>query len=125
MPEFKTNWVKTNFINPEDFNRIVSNLNEVRGFANPLTISLVNFNTILTTNESIVAIAKQYNRIAINSGINFGIISDDRDNFFNYYELNLIERISKEIYTREQTVAYCGQGIFCGCINSGGGYLDG
>lgn len=105
MPEFKTNWKKSDFFNAADYNRIVDNLNLpiVRATLKPLADLQVTFRTI-PQKHHFTDIRDRYNKILSSSKMK-GFNHLKGEHTFNYVELNHIEGLCNTIVQRASKTA--------------------
>ena len=113
MADFKTNWVKSDFLLPAQFNRIVSNLEEInvlalatKGSGNAQLQSLDDTISNYSANENTVYLASQFNTIEINVQLLASLVGitwirlafHPNGQFIKHGELNRLEREMEYLY---------------------------
>ena len=113
MADFKTNWAKTDYLLPAQFNRIVSNLEEInvlalatKGSGNTQLQSLDNTISNYSANENTVYLASLFNNIEINVQLLASLVGITwirlafypNGQFIKWSELNRLEREMEHLY---------------------------
>ena len=113
MAEFKTNWTKTDYLLPAQFNRIVSNLEEInvlalatKGSGNAQLQSLDDTISSYEANENTVYLASWFNNIEINVQLLASLVGITwirlafypNGQFIKHGELNRLEREMQNLY---------------------------
>ena len=113
MASFKTDWVKTDYLLPAQFNRIVSNLEEInvlalatKGSGNAQLQSLDDTVSSYEANENTVYLASQFNTIEINVQLLASLVGitwirlafHPNGQFIKHGELNRLEREMEYLY---------------------------
>lgn len=113
MADFKTNWTKTDYLLPAQFNRIVSNLEEInvmalatKGSGNAQLQSLDDTISSYEANENTVYLSSWFNNIEINVQLLASLVGitwirlafHPNGQFIKHGELNRLEREMEHLY---------------------------